>query len=69
MPVISDYSKKKKEGYYDWKEVDNPVPKSSETVMIPEHGNHPVFTQGGTCAPPVTKNSAPKKASGKKFFY
>jgi len=69
MPVISDYEKKKKEGYYDWKEVDNPIPNSSDTVMIPEHGNHQVFEKGGSAFPPPGKNTGNKKSSGKKYFY
>lgn len=69
MPIIEDLNKKKKDGYFDWVETDNPIPNSSDTVMIPADGNHPVFTSGGTVIPPVGKSTGEKKASGKKFFY
>jgi len=67
MPeIIDNLEKKKKEGYYDYREVDNPIPNSGETVMIPEDGNHPVFTKGGTCMPPP---AAKANSTNKKYFF
>jgi hypothetical protein len=70
MPAFIDNLKKKqKDGHYDWTEVDNPLQGSggtTDTVMIPAHGNHPVFDKGGTIAPPKLKTT---KSTGKKTYF
>lgn len=73
MPnFIDGLEKKKKEGYYDWKETDNPIQDAgaqTSTVMIPEHGNHPVFENGGEVLRPSGKSSTPKSSGKKTYFF